>query len=142
MQFEITTQIEAPAETVWGIITDGEQLTEWDSGITRFEGTIAPGETIRLWSEADSDRSFKLKVVRFTPPRQMVWKGGIPLGLFTGERTYTLSESAETTTFTMREEFSGLMAPLITKSIPDLNPSFRTYAAGLKARAESTKEAR
>lgn len=37
----------------------------------------------------------------------------------------------------MREEFSGLMAPLITRSIPDLQPSFDRFAADLKARAEA-----
>jgi hypothetical protein len=37
----------------------------------------------------------------------------------------------------MREEFSGLMAPLITRSIPDLQPAFDQFAADLKARAEA-----
>ena len=36
----------------------------------------------------------------------------------------------------MREEYSGLMLPLIWKSIPDLNPSFEKFAAGLKRLAE------
>src|SRR5258708_3688434 len=38
--------------------------------------------------------------------------------------------------FAMREEFSGLLAPLITRSIPDLQPMFETFAADLKRRAE------
>ena len=136
MHFEITATIDAPATEVWEVITDGERLTDWDSGVLRFEGRIAPGEKIRLWSQADPKRAFKLKVARFTPPRQMVWKGGMPFGLFVGERTYTLAEESGRTTFTMREEFSGPLAPMITKSIPDLNPSFQTYANGLKARVE------
>ena len=36
----------------------------------------------------------------------------------------------------MREEFSGLLAPLITRSIPDLQPSFDRFTADLKSRAE------
>jgi hypothetical protein len=36
----------------------------------------------------------------------------------------------------MREEFRGLLAPLITRSIPDLQPAFDTFAADLKRRAE------
>jgi hypothetical protein len=35
--------------------------------------------------------------------------------------------------------YSGLMAPLIVRSIPDLQPSFNTFAANLKRRAESTR---
>ncbi len=36
----------------------------------------------------------------------------------------------------MREELTGLMAPLITKSIPDLQPAFDELAAALKKRSE------
>ena len=38
--------------------------------------------------------------------------------------------------FATREVFSGLMAPLIIRSIPDLQPSFDESAAALKSRAE------
>jgi hypothetical protein len=59
--------------------------------------------------------------------------------LFKGVRTYTLApDGAAATKFVMREEYSGLMAPLITRSIPDMQPSFDQFAAGLKARAEQT----
>ena len=37
----------------------------------------------------------------------------------------------------MREVFSGLMAPLISRSIPDLQPSFVEFAAALKQRVEN-----
>jgi hypothetical protein len=37
----------------------------------------------------------------------------------------------------MREEYSGPMLPLIWRSMPDLQPSFDKFAAGLKARAEA-----
>jgi hypothetical protein len=36
----------------------------------------------------------------------------------------------------MREEFSGLLAPLIERSIPDLQPSFEKFADGLRAMSE------
>lgn len=38
----------------------------------------------------------------------------------------------------MREEYTGPLAPMIFRSIPDLNPSFQQFAAGLKQKAEST----
>ena len=62
----------------------------------------------------------------------------MPLGLFRGVRTFTLApEGVGATRFTMREAYSGPLAPLIGRSIPDLGPSFRRLAAGLKARVES-----
>ncbi len=36
----------------------------------------------------------------------------------------------------MREEFTGLLAPLITKSIPDLQPAFDEFVHCLKTAAE------
>jgi len=38
----------------------------------------------------------------------------------------------------MREEYTGPLLPMIWKSMPDLGPSFREFAAGLKAHAEGT----
>jgi hypothetical protein len=61
----------------------------------------------------------------------------MPLGLFKGVRTFTLSPTgAGATAFTMREENTGLLLPLIWRSMPDLAPSFSQFAAGLKERAE------
>jgi hypothetical protein len=37
----------------------------------------------------------------------------------------------------MREEYSGPMLGLIWRSMPDLQPSFDQFAAGLKKRVES-----
>ena len=62
----------------------------------------------------------------------------MPLGLFRGVRTFALTpEDGGATRFTMREEYSGPMLPLIWRSMPDLQPSFDQFAAGLKARAEA-----
>ena len=61
----------------------------------------------------------------------------MPLGLFTGTRRYMLAPiSAGQVEFIMHEEFGGLLAPLISRSIPDLQPMFETFAADLKRCAE------
>jgi hypothetical protein len=36
----------------------------------------------------------------------------------------------------MREEYSGFMAPLICRSIPDLQPAFDEFASDLKRATE------
>ena len=75
----------------------------------------------------------------FAAPGSLVFTGGMPLGLFKGVRTYTLSsDKSGGTLFTMREEYTGPLAGSIGKSIPDLNPSFRQFVSGLKARVESS----
>jgi hypothetical protein len=65
----------------------------------------------------------------------MTWEGGMPVGLFKGVRTFTLSPQADgATRFTMREEYTGPFLPLIWRSMPDLGPSFQQFATGLKSR--------
>jgi hypothetical protein len=68
----------------------------------------------------------------------MVWAGGMPLGLFTGIRSFVLTAAASGgVRFAMDETYDGLLAPLVTRSIPDLQPAFDTFAADLKHRAEA-----
>ena len=70
-------------------------------------------------------------------PRRMVWTGGMPLGFFKGKRTFTLTPAASgEVEFSMREEYTGLMAPLICRSIPDLKPAFDQFAEDLKRATE------
>ena len=74
----------------------------------------------------------------YAAPHKMVWRGGMPLGLFTGTRTFTLTPNDTGTTFHMQEVFTGLMSGMITKSMPDLTPSFTKFAQTLKATAETS----
>ena len=101
------------------------------------EGRIAPGEIVKLHVKLNPGRAFPVKVAEFTPPSRMVWRGGMPLGLFKGERVFTLAPEGTGTRFSMVETFSGPLAGLIGRSIPDMQPAFDEFAACLKARAES-----
>lgn len=130
--YEVRRTLKASPADIWAIITDGEALQKANLGITRFEGSVEPGATIKLWSEVSPKRAFTMKVQEFQPTRRMVWKGGMPLGLFTGVRQFNLSEVAGGTEFHMREEFSGPLLGMIWKSMPDLGPSFEKFADGLQ----------
>ncbi len=135
--FAVSTVIQARPEVIWGILTDGAGWTSWNPTIEKVEGSIVSGGKLKVFTRLSPGQAFPVHVSEFTPPRRMVWTGGMPLGLFKGVRTYTLTPKDGGIEFAMREEFSGLMAPLITKSIPDLQPSFDEFAAALKRRAEN-----
>ena len=61
----------------------------------------------------------------------------MPLGLFKGQRSFTLAPHSDgTTEFMLREVFSGPLLGVIGRSLPDLNTAFAQFAAGLKDRAE------
>jgi hypothetical protein len=136
-EFAASSVIQASPAAVWAVLTDGAGWTGWDSAVARFEGTIAPGEKVTVYPEVNPGRGFPVKVVEFVPGERMTWRGGMPLGLFTGTRTYVLTPAATGgVRFDMREEYTGPLAGLIGKSIPDLGPSFVRFANGLKERAE------
>jgi hypothetical protein len=135
--YDAASTIEAAPETVWAILTDAPGYSKWDSGVERVEGRIAPGEQIKVLSKANPGRVFPVRVSEFEAGRRMVWSGGMPLGLFKGVRTFILSPQGNgTTRFTVREEYTGPLLPMIWRSMPDLGPSFAQFASGLKARAE------
>lgn len=135
--YEIEQDIAAGPDRVWSILTDAARLEGGELGITRIEGHIAAGGRIKVWSEAAPGRGFALRVGSFDPPWRMTWEGGMPLGLFKGVRTFTLAPNEGGIRFRMRETFSGLLAPILFKTMPDLNPSFRRFASGLKTLAET-----
>jgi hypothetical protein len=136
--YEASSTIAARPDAIWAILTDGGNYQTWDSGVERVEGRIAPGETIKVFVKVNPGRAFPVKVIEFVPGQRMVWSGGMPLGLFKGVRTYTLTpQNNGTTQFKMREEYTGPMLPMIWRSIPDLRPSFIQFANGLKQRAET-----
>ena len=136
--FEASTVIDGSPESVWSVLTDGSGWTSWDSAVARFEGTIAPGAKVTVYPEVNPGRGFAVKVVEFVPAERMTWRGGMPLGLFTGTRTYRLTPGAGGVHFAMREEYTGPLAGLIFRSIPDLGPSFERFANGLKRQVEGS----
>jgi hypothetical protein len=136
-RFSASTNIKASKETIWKIITDAPNYPTWDPGVIRIEGTIAPGQKITAYSKLNPNRPFPAKVTEFVPVERMVWSGGMPLGLFKGVRTFKLIPKGDgSIDFTLSEEFSGPLLPMIGGSIPDMTQNFQDFVAGLKARAE------
>jgi hypothetical protein len=133
--FEAETDIAAAPDLVWPILLDGANYPSWDSGVERVEGTIANGAKIKVISQVSPGRSFPVKVAIDQAAGTMTWTGGMPMGLFTGKRTFTVTPTEAGCHFKMREEYTGPLVRFIWKSIPDLGPSFRQFAEGLKAEA-------
>ncbi len=135
--FEASTRIDAAPEDVWALLVDVGGWRDWDSGVDRVEGRVALGERITIYATMIRDRPFSVTVTDIRPNEAMRWRGGLPFGLAVIERTYTLDRQDEgSTVVTVREDHSGPLAALLGRSTPDLNPSFRQFCAGLKARAE------
>jgi uncharacterized protein YndB with AHSA1/START domain len=136
--FSVRVFIRATPERIWALLTDAAKFTRWNNTVEKVDGKIALGERVTVHPKINPGRAFPVTVAEFEPPRSMVWTGGMPLGLFKGQRTFTLTPGLNgDVEFSMREEYTGLMAPLICRSIPDLQPAFDEFASDLKRAAEA-----
>lgn len=130
--------IGASPQRVWEVLSDAEGYPRWNPAVISLNGRIADGEKIKLVSTVNPKRTFSLTVGDVEPSRGMVWSDGMPLGLFRGVRTFSLRSLGEQQTeFSMREEYSGALASLIARAIPDQTEAFAQFADGLKAAAEA-----
>jgi hypothetical protein len=134
-EFKATATINAPADKVWSILVDTGKWPEWDPFCDRIEGSVALGSKVTAFSKLSPGRGFPVKVVELDEPRQMIWQGGMPLGLFKGVRTFTLDPKGDGVKFTLHEQFTGLMSGLIP--LPDMTEAFEKFVQGLKKRAEA-----
>ena len=135
--FEASATISATPQQIWDVLVDAEAYPTWDSGVVSVDGHIGDCETITVHAATNPGRAFPVRVTDFDAPTQMKWTGGMPLGLFVGERTFTLTPTEDGgSTFHMREEYHGPLTGAMRRSMPDLQPSFEQFANGLKARAE------
>jgi hypothetical protein len=135
--FQVSTCIRATKDALWEILTDASKYATWNTTVDKVEGRIAPDEKVTVHAKINPGRAFPVKVTAFVPGQRMVWTGGMPLGLFKGERTFTLTQRDDgQVEFRMAEAYSGLLSPLIERSLPNLQPAFDEFAAALKKRAE------
>lgn len=138
LQYSAETTIDAPPKTVWSVLTDTQKWPEWDPFCDGIEGSLAMGSRIKAFSKLSPGRAFPVTVTTLDDNREMVWSGGMPLGLFKGVRTFTLEERDGKTHFHLEEVFSGPLSGLIGRSIPDMSEPFRSFCEGLKQRAEAS----
>ncbi|MCP3142457.1 SRPBCC domain-containing protein [Pyxidicoccus xibeiensis] len=136
--FSTRTTIQATPERIWRLLTDAPAYPAWNPTVEWVDGRIAKGERIKVHAKVSPGRAFPVKVSEFVTNTRMVWSSRMPLGLFKGARTFTLTKvPGDAVEFSMSEVFTGPLAGLIGKSIPDLQPSFDAFAQALKAKAEA-----
>ena|SRR5215472_7641109 len=137
-EYVSTSLIAASPNVVWAILTDAAGYAEWNPEIIAIDGQLARGEHIKARVRLGSGalRTVPLQVTVFDPPSRMQWTGGLPLGLFVGLRTFTVTPSGRGSEFRLHLRMSGPLAPLILKSVGNRQPEVDSFSAALKRRAE------
>jgi hypothetical protein len=135
MMCGVTLNIHAPAERIWGLLTDAKGFPRWNSTVTAVDGQIREGERLRV-NVPGTNRTFTPRVSGVVANERMTWTGGFS-PVFKGVRTFELMRCQDgSVDFAMTERFSGLMLPLARRSMPDFGPVFERYADDLKREAE------
>jgi hypothetical protein len=131
----VEVNIRAPAARVWSLLTNAGDFPRWNSTVTRIEGQIQDGASLRL-KVPGIDRTVTVKVSGLVPNERMVWTGGSTL-VIKGVRAFALTARGDgSTDFAMEERFSGLVFALVKRSLPDFGRVFERYAEDLRREAE------
>jgi hypothetical protein len=142
-EYETQATISASPDDVWRILTDAAGYASWNPEILGIEGRFALGERIavKVRIPGGAIRSVSLRITAFEPGRQMEWTGGMPMGLFVGKRTLSVYSSGGGTRFRMHLSMTGLLAPLIRKSVGNRQSDIDGFSSALKSRAEQPQRA-
>lgn len=123
--------INARSSTVWDVITDSDNLSVWESGITAIDGDLRDGETVRLTT---GRRGHPRRVrIEQKPAEVMTWTWTLPLWLFRAVRSFTLIPESGRTLLKVTEESTG---PLLRWSSPATRQDLDDFVAAAKERAE------
>jgi hypothetical protein len=136
--YSVTTSIDAPAPTIWNLLTDLSAQSKWNSTLTSIDGQVALGKRVTFEVPEAPGQKFSPTVVSYDEPKSMVWRLN-RWPLLVGERTYRLTPGPDgSTELTITEVFSGLLLPVIAKTMPDFGLMFERTASDLKTAAAST----
>jgi len=137
-EYATTVQIAASPEAVWTVLADPAGYADWNPEIVAIDGRFAPGRriTARVHIGNGVIRSVTMRVTAFQPPVRMEWTGGLPLGLFVGRRVFAVTPRDGGAEFRMELRMTGVLSPVIIRSVGDRQAEIDSFSAALKKRVE------
>ena len=140
-EYTTSVHIAAPPEAVWTVLADAAGYAAWNPEIVAIDGRFATGERITATVHIGGGvmRSVPMRVAVFQPPVRMEWIGGLPLGLFVGRRMFFVTPGDGATEFRMDLRMTGLLSPLIIRSVGHRQAEIDSFSAALKKRVEGDR---
>ncbi len=137
MRTEVTTEIAAPAERVWAILSDVERWPTWTSSMTSVEldGDLAVGATASVRQPKLPRTSWT--VTEVVPGRSFTWESTAPGSRAVGEHE-VIATGDDACQVRLSLDQGGPIGAVFGLLYRGLTRRYvQTEAAGLKARAEA-----
>ena len=139
-------QIEADPAEVWAVLMDFDRYPDWNPFLVDVRGDAQPGERLRVTLSPPGARRITMRptVTELVPGRVLEWWGHLGVrGIFDGRHRFELSASSTGTRFVQQETFTGLLVPLLSKSLDGATAAgFTRMNEGLRTRAAARTELR
>jgi len=129
--------IDAPASSVWEVLTETDRYEQWNPFITHFGGRLAEGDRLTLTVHPGSrEMSFQPTVLAVQEERIIRWRGRLGMrGIFDGDHELLLGPlDSGATRFTQRETFTGVLVPFLGAVLEDTAAGFAAMNAALRDR--------
>ena len=135
------TEIDAPAETVWRVLTDLPGFRAWNPFIRAARGDTRVGDVVhvRVRASLGVPLWFHATVTERDEAHRLRWEGHVLAPwLGTGDHTFAIEPlGSERSRFVQRERFSGVLPQLAPRLLArEAGRGFAAMNLALKARAE------
>lgn len=137
---EHTIDIDAPPDAVWQVLTDVAAYVEWNPFMTINPPPTAVGDRLTVVIRPGRRKmTFRPTVTTFEPGSQISWIGRFLIrGLVDGAHTLAVERLPDgTTRFRQREDFRGVLVPLLGSMLRRTNEGFAAMNTALSARVTS-----
>jgi hypothetical protein len=141
-EIRVETEIAAPAERVWQVLTNFDAYPNWNPFIPRIAGRAKTDANldVRYQYPSGGGMSLKPRVTRVESGRELRWLGSLwgMAFLFQGDHYFAVEPlGRDRCRLVQQETVSGLLAPFYAKTIEtSWKPGFEQMNEALKSRAE------
>lgn len=137
-----TVRIDAPPATVWAVLTNFDERSEWDPYYREARGELAHGARLTVRASLnDTNRLVTAhpRIVVLEPGERLVWTNRFVVpGLLDSRHEFRLtSPKADATELHQTERFSGLLVTPSKGTLDDIEARLRQWIAAIKRRAEA-----
>lgn len=138
---ERSIEIDATPEQVWDVLTDLPSHAEWNPFLTAISGDVRKGSRLDVRIQPPGKRGMRFRpvVTAAIPGREFAWLGNLVVrGLFDGAHQFVIEDLGNSRSrLTQKETFTGVLVPVIGRTLGATADGFEQMNQALKARCEA-----